>query len=73
MHALIISTGHFAQFFTPHAMPYQDHVMSTYGRLFKLNGYFGVSATHQPAWPHKLIEAGFTGSDTRYLGCEGFV
>ncbi|KZV63341.1 cytochrome P450 [Peniophora sp. CONT] len=34
-------SGHFAQFFTPHAMPYQDHVMNTYGRLFKLNGYFG--------------------------------
>ncbi|VDB89892.1 unnamed protein product [Peniophora sp. CBMAI 1063] len=35
-------SGHFAQFFTPHAMSYQDHVMNTYGRLFKLNGYFGA-------------------------------
>ncbi|KZV72136.1 cytochrome P450 [Peniophora sp. CONT] len=34
-------TGNFPQFFNPGAMAYQDQLVDTYGRVFKINGYFG--------------------------------
>ncbi|VDC02059.1 unnamed protein product [Peniophora sp. CBMAI 1063] len=34
-------TGNFPQIFRPEGIPFQDHLFSTYGSLFRINGYLG--------------------------------